>query len=184
MSKLQHKILSKTVQELSPWVKLSTKRVGMGGDELGQTYHSLVMDDYVNVLAITKSGEIPLVRQFRPALESYSLELPGGHVDEGVDPATSAERELYEETGHHTTGPLKFLGCLDPDSGRLENRVWCYCAINAFRPAESNWVCESGIEVSMVSKIELRAAIDQGRFKHAMHIATIALAALKGHVTL
>lgn len=176
----RYKILSKSTQVLSPWVKVSAKRVGKGDDESSREYHSIVTDDYVNVLGVTASGNLPLVRQYRPAIEDYSLELPGGLAENGEDPATSAARELFEETGYQLTRELIPLGCLDPDSGRLENRVWSYFATDIRRASASAWSPESDIEVVMMDKTALRVAIDRGDFKHAMHIATIGLAIMRG----
>jgi len=51
------------------------------------------------VLAITRDKTFVLVRQFRPAIEMFTLELPGGHVEEGETPEQSARKELLEETG-------------------------------------------------------------------------------------
>lgn len=44
--------------------------------------------------------EVVMVRQYRPALDSYSLEIPAGMRDvDGEDPQDTAIRELQEETG-------------------------------------------------------------------------------------
>eukprot|EP00392_Amoebophrya_sp_AT5.2_P019179 g19921.t1 len=41
-----------------------------------------------------------LVKQFRPAINAYTLELPAGLVDRGETPEQAALRELKEETGY------------------------------------------------------------------------------------
>ena len=38
------------------------------------------------------------MRQYRPALEAFTWELPAGLVDPGEDPAETCRRELMEET--------------------------------------------------------------------------------------
>lgn len=48
-------------------------------------------------------GHLLLVRQFRPPLNAYALELPAGLIDPGEDVLTAACRELLEETGYHGT---------------------------------------------------------------------------------
>ena len=61
--------------------------------------------DGVAVVALisTPSGTgppmLPVLRQFRPPVGSYCLELPAGLVDAGETAATAAVRELFEETG-------------------------------------------------------------------------------------
>ena len=51
------------------------------------------------VVAIDRDGQVLLVRQPRPAVDTYLLELPAGLVDPGEQPIDTARRELEEETG-------------------------------------------------------------------------------------
>jgi 8-oxo-dGTP pyrophosphatase MutT (NUDIX family) len=59
--------------------------------------------DAVAILAVLhEDGARPktiLVKQFRPPVGSYTVELPAGLVDEGETAAEAAVRELHEETG-------------------------------------------------------------------------------------
>jgi 8-oxo-dGTP pyrophosphatase MutT (NUDIX family) len=59
--------------------------------------------DAVAILAVLQFPNAPpqtiLVRQFRPPVGSYTVELPAGLIDEGETPAQAAVRELHEETG-------------------------------------------------------------------------------------
>lgn len=153
----------------------------MQGEESVQEYHSIALDDYVNVLAVTRDGEIPLVRQYRPALEGRSLELPGGLSDTGERPDVTASRELYEETGYRTTREPQLLGCLHPDSGRLENRLWCYFALEVEQDPLQRWHPEPGVEPVLMSGEKLKQAVVDGEFVHALHIAVICLAIIRGH---
>lgn len=52
------------------------------------------------VIALTSPGdEVILIRQFRPPLQNFTIEFPAGLIDAGEDAATTARRELHEETG-------------------------------------------------------------------------------------
>ena len=161
---------------LSPYVTLVERRIEIDGRI--EAYHSLAQDDYVTVLAITRDGRIPLVRQYRPAMDREVLELPGGLVDEGEAPEVSGARELEEEAGFRPTAPLRLLGTLDPDSGRLENRLWAYLATGVEPVAD--WKPEPGIDCLLVDSAELLSAITNGRFTHALHIGIVGLALAAG----
>ena len=52
------------------------------------------------VVAIEDDGNVLLVRQHRPAVDAYLLELPAGLLDPGETPEECARRELAEETGY------------------------------------------------------------------------------------
>ena len=61
------------------------------------------------VVPVTKEGKILMVRQYRNALERYTLEIPAGAVDYIGEPKDiCAARELEEETGFKA-GKLEWL---------------------------------------------------------------------------
>jgi len=62
----------------------------------------IVLDgsDSVNVVPITKNDGILMIEQYRFGIGDYTLEIPGGIVDEGEDHQQAAARELLEETGY------------------------------------------------------------------------------------
>ena len=64
------------------------------------------------VVAVTDEGKILMVRQYRNALERYTLEIPAGSLDRVGEPKSDcAARELEEETGYRagTLEPLLTL---------------------------------------------------------------------------
>src|ERR1700683_907259 len=96
------RILKRERIRLSDWVTVVARTVDYPGGP--QVYHALEQNDYVTALAFAPDGRIPLVRQYRPALERETWELPGGLIDEGEDPMACARRELAEEVGLAVVG--------------------------------------------------------------------------------
>jgi ADP-ribose pyrophosphatase len=172
-------LIAATSTRLSPWVTLSEKTYRFAGHAEPQTFHSLRPQDYVNVLAVTADGRIPLVKQFRPALNRYTLELPGGLLEEGETPARRAVLELEEETGFRATKEPIALPPLCPDTGRLENALHGFILLDVAGPA-GNWRPENEVERLVLSRQELAKALLDGQLDHAPHVSIIGLALLKG----
>ena len=172
------RIVSRHRTKLSPWVTVSTKEVLWNEDCDIKTYHSLQQNDYVTMFAVRTDGLIPLVRQFRPAVEEFTYELPGGLMDRDVDPESIAISETFEEIGHQIVGKPYFLGCLCPDTGRMENHFWAYFA-EVTTDKDATWKPEVDIDIIMVTRKELKEMINTGQFNHALHLALIGLALTK-----
>ena len=165
--------------KLSFWVTLKTKHFKKDVFSTPEIYHSFEQHDYVSIFAIRTDHYIPIVRQFRPAIEKHTLELPGGLVDKDVLPEVIAKSELYEETGHEIVGNLSLLGCLVPDPGRLENRLWGYFT-KVSSEVSADWKQEDGVELILLSKSEFKSMICNGSFNNALHIGLIGLSITKG----
>ena len=55
------------------------------------------------VVAVREDGKLLMVRQYRNALDRYTLEIPAGKLDSPEEPKIEcAYRELEEETGFRT----------------------------------------------------------------------------------
>ncbi|MCJ7835914.1 NUDIX hydrolase [Cuneatibacter sp. NSJ-177] len=60
-------------------------------------------DGAAAVVPVRDDGKILMVRQYRNALDRFTLELPAGKVDEPDEPRIEcAKRELEEETGYRS----------------------------------------------------------------------------------
>jgi len=149
----------------TPWFSLVAKTV----ETDSAPFYSLELADYVSIVALTTQQEILLVKQYRPAIEQYTLELPSGHIEPDELPVETARRELLEETGYQVAD-IELLGVVVPDTGRLSNRMWCYFANNAQLTSSPT---ESGIEIILCSQAELATYVLNGQFDHALHQAAL-----------
>ena len=160
----------------TPWFEV----VGKTMQPEEAPYYSLRLPEYVAVVALTREHRILLVRQYRPAIEQYTLELPSGLVDPGEEPPAAARRELIEETGH--AGEMEPMGPLFVDSGRLNNRIWSFFSGGA-RPVDAH-VPEAGVEVIPYPLEDLWKAVGSRDFALSHHVGILMLAVLGGRLLL
>jgi ADP-ribose pyrophosphatase len=73
-----------------------------------ETIERIGCSGVVVVVPFTADGAVVLIRQYRPPVDGYVIELPAGLIDIGETPEESAGRELIEETGY-SAGALDFL---------------------------------------------------------------------------
>ena len=173
------KIAARRHTKISPWVTLIEREVEFTQGAPAELYHAVGQADYIAIVARTPDGLIPIVRQYRPALEQFTWELPAGMVDEGEDAAACCRRELLEETGLAAVR-VHPLGTYSPCTARLSNRVHSFFVETG--PAAQARGGEPGIEVRLVSPAELGGLIRSGEFVLQLHIGALLLAAMQQHV--
>lgn len=166
---------------VSPWMRVIEREVEFAPGSKSELYHAVGQQDYVAIVAITHDGRIPIVRQYRPAQECFTWELPAGLVDEGEDAAEACRREILEETGYPARA-VHPLGSHAPCTARLSNRIHSFF-VETGPPTEAH-MAEAGIEVKLVTPAELAALIRSGEFVLQLHIGAVLLAGMRGYLDL
>jgi 8-oxo-dGTP pyrophosphatase MutT (NUDIX family) len=175
------KITARRTTRISPWMEIIEREVEFAADTKPELYHAVGQQDYIAIVALTPDGRIPIVRQYRPAVERFTWELPAGMIDKGEDAADSCRRELMEETGLPAKA-VHELGVCTPCSARMSNRMHSFFVETGAR-AEAP-PAEVGIEVKLVSLAELARMILAGEFALQLHIGAILLAGMRGFIDL
>jgi 8-oxo-dGTP pyrophosphatase MutT (NUDIX family) len=106
-------------------LKLDKYRLETSGVE--HNFVVLESPDWVNVVPVTSTGEVVLVRQYRHGVRSVCLEIPGGMIDPGETAQEGALRELREETGY-VPQRISVLGRVTPNPAILSNRCYSFLA--------------------------------------------------------
>lgn len=166
---------------ISPWVDIIAREVEFSPHEPAEVYHAVDQLDYLAIVALTPDGRLPIVRQYRPAIEAFTWELPAGLVERDEDPAEGCRRELLEETGYLTRA-IYPLGTAAACTGRLSNRIHSYFLeagdrIEDFTP-------EKGLTVELVTPSQLASMIKSGEFILQLHLGALLLAELRSFISL
>src|SRR3984957_15892115 len=180
MSQEWPRIKSRETSRLSAWGEMITREVAFVA-EMIETYHAVNQPDYLAIVAQTPSGHFPIVRQYRPALEDFTWELPAHLAEAGEDPAEGSKRELLEETGY-VTRAIHSLGTAAPCTGRLSNHILCFYLETGGRTAD--FLPEAGIACQLVPASELVAMIKSGQFVSQLHLGALLLAELRSFISL
>jgi 8-oxo-dGTP pyrophosphatase MutT (NUDIX family) len=175
------KIKSRRTIDISPWMKVIEREVEFSEGAPPELYHAVGQQDYIAIVATTPDGKIPIVRQYRPALERFTWELPAGLVDKGEAASDTCRRELMEETGFPALS-VHDLGSFAPCSARLSNQLHSFFVECGPRAADAT--IEAGIELRVVTPVELAAMIRSGEFTLQLHIGALMLAGMRGHLDL
>jgi ADP-ribose diphosphatase len=173
------KIVSRRRSRISPWIEIIEREVEFASGAKPELYHALGQQDYLAIVALTPDGTLPIVQQYRPALEAFTWELPAGLAEPAEDAAVAAARELEEETGLKARR-VHTLGAYAPCTARLSNRVHSFF----IEASPGGAKAEAGIEVKLVSPAELARLIRSGEFVLQLHIGALLLAGMAGYVDL
>jgi 8-oxo-dGTP pyrophosphatase MutT (NUDIX family) len=126
----------------------------------------------VQIIPLTPAREVVMVRQYRHGPADFVLEIPGGLVDDGEEPAVAAARECLEETGYRV-GRLHALGSLNPNPALHSHRLHAFYAQDAVRVAEIQNTGTEQTEVELVPLDRIAEMLRAGRIDHALVAATL-----------
>ena len=114
----------------------------------------------VMIIPRLPDGKLLMERQFRYPLARVFIEFPAGKIDPGEDPATTAARELLEETGY-TAERWSRIGTLHPLITYSTERIEIYTA-DALTFVGAKLDEGEFIEILTVTLEEALAWIDRG----------------------
>ncbi len=137
-------------------------------------YYILRFPDWVNVVAIDKSGQFIMIKQYRHATKDIHWEIPGGGTHRNEDPLISAMRELREETGY-TTSPdkVRHIASSYPNPATQDNQVHTYLAIDCERVGEQQLDPFEDVEVLLMDRSEVEEMLHSGRINHTIVVAAL-----------
>ncbi|NPA91520.1 MAG: NUDIX hydrolase [Chloroflexi bacterium] len=123
---LAWRVIDEEVVYRDRWVEVLRAHVVLpGGREY--IYTTLKRVPGAAVVAVNAAGEWLLQREYRHPLGRVIYQLPGGLVDPGEDPLTTAQRELLEETGY-TAETWQELGIVQDNPGLIEGHTTLFLA--------------------------------------------------------
>ena len=130
------------------------------------------------VVPVTADGKILMVRQYRNALDRYTLEIPAGALDEVGEPGIEcASRELEEETGYRSEN-LEWLITLRTTVAFCNERIEV-CVAHDLIPSKQHLDEVEFIELGAYTIEELKEKIFSGEIEDAKTVSSLMAYAVK-----
>lgn len=127
------------------------------------------------VVPVAEDGKILMVRQYRNALDRYTLEIPAGALDAPDEPKRNcAFRELEEETGFRVESGenLEFLITVNTTVAFCDESIDIFVARDLI-PSRQNLDEDEYVEVEAYEVSELEEKIYSGEITDGKTIAAI-----------
>ena len=159
----------------NPYFALRSDRLRLPDGAVKDPYYVIERPDAAIVFPLTGTGEVVLVRQYRPAINRVELGLPAGLVEEGEDPGKAARRELLEETGY-AGGEWEPLGAVASSPSLKDNWAHLYLARGVERTSVPQPDEYERVEVVLVPLGEILAEVKSGNIVSSSGVAAILLA--------
>jgi 8-oxo-dGTP pyrophosphatase MutT (NUDIX family) len=152
-------------------VRKARRRSPRNGREVG--FFLVDTLDWVDVVALTPTEEVVMVRQFRHGPQRVTLEIPGGVLatpDE--DPMQAAIRELREETGF-SAQHVRRIGAVNPNPSIFTNTCTTFLATGCTKVADLDQDEGEDIEVVLVPLAEIEDRIRSGEIDHSLVVSAL-----------
>jgi 8-oxo-dGDP phosphatase len=167
------KVLSSEYVARKDWFTVRLDRVLLPTGAVIPEYWVSEYRPWVNVVAITATDEIVLIRQYRHGLGAVHFELPAGTTDAGeVDLEAAARRELAEETGYRG-GRWSPLFTLSANPALQNNLTYTFLAEDVHQGDGPRPDSSEDLRIHLVPVRDLEGLIDTGGFIQALHIAPL-----------
>ncbi|MCM1497698.1 MAG: NUDIX hydrolase [Clostridium sp.] len=135
-------------------------------------------DGAAAVVAVNDDGKLLMVRQYRNALDRFTLELPAGKLDDPKEPTLEcAKRELEEETGYYCEN-MEYLLTVNTTVAFCNEKIDLYLARDLKKTAQ-HLDPDEEINVEVWDVRDLQQLIYQGKMTDSKTIAGIMTYAAK-----
>ena len=163
---------SENILRIGPWLSVRQECVELPNGTQIPTWFILDYPDWINVIALTKDGQMVMVDQYRHALGETHYELVAGVIDPGETPLEAARRELSEETGFEG-GEWQLFMTLSPNPTNHNNHSYTFLATNVEKRREQHQEPTEDIGVHLFAPAQVQEMLQDNEIVQALHAAPL-----------
>lgn len=154
----------------NPWIKVRRDDIQIEDEVLD--YYIVELKDDVIVAGLKEKDEFLFVRQYRPAANITSIELPAGYIDKHESGEDAARNELREETGYEPK-IITYLGELHRSPTRIKQKQKVYFAEDLVWKGQELEIDEKHLEVLPIKINEAIKMIKKGKITDMATVASV-----------
>ncbi|MGH2645434.1 MAG: NUDIX hydrolase [Chitinophagaceae bacterium] len=176
---MKWEILSSQYIYKDGWFTARKDRCKMPSGKIVDPYYILEYPNWVNAVALTATGNILMIRQYRHALGETIIEIPGGSMDPADEsPEFAMKRELSEETGYEFES-IERIGEISPNPSTNSNLTYMFIAKGGKKVTEQHLDPNEEIEVAEMKPEEVMKLLNENKIKQSLHATCLFYAFLK-----
>lgn len=156
----------------SPYMVLREDTVQLANGAVIPDYFVFEYPDWVSVLAVTREGELVLIRQYRHGIAKVYYELVAGVADAGATLLENAQRELLEETGYGG-GQWQWWASMSANPATHTNTAHIFLATGVEKVAHQDLEATEEISVCLLAPDAVRDLLNKGEVFQAIHAAAL-----------
>ena len=157
----------------TPWFEIEKS---IPPDPSEAPYYRMTAPDGIICLPLTPAGDMVMIRQYRPSLDSETLEVPAGAIEDGEAYVNATQREVLEETGYRC-GLLYPLGVGRLYLNRCTQREYLMIGLDAEPVVGAH--PESGITPIVMPRREFHAMVCRDEIEQTAVLSFVGLASAK-----
>lgn len=171
----KHKVLQREQKKVG-FFTIEDLTVEHGLEEGKQKVYSITRQpDWVNIVAETPDHKLVIVRQWRAGIDDWSLEVPGGKVDEGESPVEAGLRELKEETGYTvgSNSKISYLGEVLANPAIQDNKMHYVFVNNVVKTEDTEMDEFENVYTQIYERDKITEMLSSGAIKHAYSVLAL-----------
>jgi len=167
------KTITSVYKHREPWFTVRKDCVQLENGRIIKDYYVQEFPPWCNVIPVTTTGEVVLIRQYRHGIGKVFYELPAGvHDQAGESILQAAKRELREETGYGG-GRWRHWMELSANPALQNNITTTFLAEGVEILGAQNLDATEEISVLPVSHEKLCRILDDGEILQSLHAAPL-----------